>query len=426
MFTRYSVIISRNIKTPLTSISRAVGNILQLTLGQLIKSLFANSEQGFWYDPNDLSTMFQDAAGTIPVTAVGQPVGLLLDKNKGLELGVEKVVNGSFDTDTAWVKNTGVTISSGIVNISTAASAYAVSQVTPVPANKIYKVTYTINSYSSGGLRCVVGGAAGVTRNSAGTFTEYVRSFGSSAVQLASASGFVGSVDNLSVKEVLGNHAYQTTSSMRPVLRQVPILGSELIVNGDFSAGLANWIPNGAAVLLVTSGVLSITAQGSTSGVYQDFTTEIGKTYRVSSLRTGGLLMVLYANHGFSPPITLVNNTFVATSNKVRIFTYCNGINTGTVSSITVKELQDYYTSKTYLDYDSVDDKLTTTLPTPLTNATIIRSVPNIGTQILTGQTIPTPYNDSTDNCGLIVINRALTPSETSQITKLFNKAAGV
>ena len=81
MFTRDSVIISHNIKTPLTSISRAVGNILQLTYGQLIKSLFSNGEQGFFYDPNDLSTMYQDANGTVPVTAVGQPVGLIKDKS---------------------------------------------------------------------------------------------------------------------------------------------------------------------------------------------------------------------------------------------------------------------------------------------------------------------------------------------------------
>ena len=81
MFTRDSVIISHNIKTPLTSISRAVGNILQLTYGQLVKSLFSNGEQGFFYDPNDLSTMFQDSAGTIPVTAAGQPVGLMKDKS---------------------------------------------------------------------------------------------------------------------------------------------------------------------------------------------------------------------------------------------------------------------------------------------------------------------------------------------------------
>lgn len=44
-------------------------------------SLFALGEQGAWYDPSDLSTMFQDAAGTIPVTSSGQPVGLIRDKS---------------------------------------------------------------------------------------------------------------------------------------------------------------------------------------------------------------------------------------------------------------------------------------------------------------------------------------------------------
>lgn len=44
-------------------------------------SLFATGEQGAWYDPSDLSTLFQDSAGTIPVTADGQPVGLILDKS---------------------------------------------------------------------------------------------------------------------------------------------------------------------------------------------------------------------------------------------------------------------------------------------------------------------------------------------------------
>lgn len=44
-------------------------------------SLFAAGEQGAWYDPSDLSTLFQDSAGTVPVTAVGQPVGHMLDKS---------------------------------------------------------------------------------------------------------------------------------------------------------------------------------------------------------------------------------------------------------------------------------------------------------------------------------------------------------
>ena len=52
-----------------------------LSFEKLVAKLFANNEQDFFYDPNDLSTMSQDAAGTIPVTAVGQHVGLMLDKS---------------------------------------------------------------------------------------------------------------------------------------------------------------------------------------------------------------------------------------------------------------------------------------------------------------------------------------------------------
>ena len=44
-------------------------------------SLFANNEQGAWYDPSDYSTLFQNSTGTTPVTAVEQPVGLMLDRS---------------------------------------------------------------------------------------------------------------------------------------------------------------------------------------------------------------------------------------------------------------------------------------------------------------------------------------------------------
>jgi hypothetical protein len=44
------------------------------------RSLFAAGEQGVWYDPSDLSTLFQDSAGTTPVT-VGDPVARINDKS---------------------------------------------------------------------------------------------------------------------------------------------------------------------------------------------------------------------------------------------------------------------------------------------------------------------------------------------------------
>lgn len=53
--------------------------------------LFLNGEQGSWYDPSDLSTLFQDSAGTTPVTTDGDPVGLMLDKSGNDNHAVQSV-----------------------------------------------------------------------------------------------------------------------------------------------------------------------------------------------------------------------------------------------------------------------------------------------------------------------------------------------
>lgn len=55
--------------------------IPQGVLAAINTLLFGASEPGAWYDPSDPSTLFQDSAGTTPVTAVEQPVGLMLDKS---------------------------------------------------------------------------------------------------------------------------------------------------------------------------------------------------------------------------------------------------------------------------------------------------------------------------------------------------------
>jgi hypothetical protein len=44
-------------------------------------TLFSSGQKGVWFDASDITTLFQDAAGTVPVTALGQPVGRWLDKS---------------------------------------------------------------------------------------------------------------------------------------------------------------------------------------------------------------------------------------------------------------------------------------------------------------------------------------------------------
>ena len=43
--------------------------------------LFGAGENGVYFDASDITTLFQDVAGTIPVTAVGQTVALIKDKS---------------------------------------------------------------------------------------------------------------------------------------------------------------------------------------------------------------------------------------------------------------------------------------------------------------------------------------------------------
>lgn len=50
-------------------------------LNQAIVRAIVSENNGAWFDPSDLSTLYQDAAGTTPVTAVEQPVGKIIDKS---------------------------------------------------------------------------------------------------------------------------------------------------------------------------------------------------------------------------------------------------------------------------------------------------------------------------------------------------------
>lgn len=67
----------RDLTSPLDGLESPFGT----SRGFTPYSLFSSGQQGFWYDPSDFSTMFQDAAGTIPVAAQNDPVGLIRDKS---------------------------------------------------------------------------------------------------------------------------------------------------------------------------------------------------------------------------------------------------------------------------------------------------------------------------------------------------------
>jgi hypothetical protein len=190
-------------------------------------SLFTSGVQGAWYDPSDYSSLFQDSVGTTPVTAVEQPVGLMLDKSQGLVLGSE-LFESSTPSGTGWT-GTNATASGNVVTFSAQFSNRR--NATAATSDKWYRYTFTARRISGNTAlqlfheNSLSGDYTAFTAT--GTATTYqVTVRGASAgtvnfgVQDRNASGF-GDLEiyDLSVKEIAGNHASQATTASRPVLR---------------------------------------------------------------------------------------------------------------------------------------------------------------------------------------------------------------
>ncbi len=75
------MIIQSIVQSVFQPIVRSVIDPIIISQGFSPKSLFSSGEQGAWYDPSDLATMFQDSAGTTPVTGADQVIGLIQDKS---------------------------------------------------------------------------------------------------------------------------------------------------------------------------------------------------------------------------------------------------------------------------------------------------------------------------------------------------------
>jgi hypothetical protein len=179
-------------------------------------------------------TMFQDTAGTIPVTAVEQPVGLQLDKSRGLELGPELVTNGDFSNGTTGWNPINVSGSCTLAVVNGRCEVTVVSGFNlglsgggfTMQAGKTYKVSldYIKGSYPQTNMGFGVAEELVVNLvNGLNTFYYTPASNGVFRIRTIggwTASGVLFSVDNISIREIRGNHRISpgpTTS--RPILR---------------------------------------------------------------------------------------------------------------------------------------------------------------------------------------------------------------
>ena len=157
-------------------------------------------------------------------------------------------------------------------------------------------------------------------------------------------NGLNASITNISLKEITDDtniprinyegFSYQDT------------LGSELVVNGDFSNGTNNWTPNAAATLSIDNGKLKVLINGTSGYPGQFVDTIIGKTYKVTAdgfIGTSSRIALyndadgqfrnLYADGNF-------NFNFIATSTstQLRLYVFDNGAY-GLWDNVSVKEV---------------------------------------------------------------------------------------
>lgn len=214
------------------SISRAITGIASSAYNPL--DLFANGEQGAWFDPSDISTMFQDHEGRTPVTASGQPVGLIFDKSRGLKQSAELFPDSDFNSGSTsgWsVANDGsITVADGqaVVTNATATGAFAYRGF-PTVIGKTYKVRIEVvsattnwhvrlgdnTSATTNAKLITTGTTAGriITGVFVATSTQTFVRMGNDTNVLGETSTY----ESISIKELLGNHASQSVAANRPL-----------------------------------------------------------------------------------------------------------------------------------------------------------------------------------------------------------------
>lgn len=191
-----------------------------------IIALFSGGQPGVWYDPSDFSAMFQGLYSSVPVTAVTQPVGLILDKRLGLALGSE-----TFGSPTDYAGSANVVVAGDLVTVTcTVNGVYGVKASTNlVVGGTVYRVSFELVTNSASRSIAIfpnlAGDAAMVSTPGTYSLTQYASAASGTSANLTfivfgGVAGESFSLRAVSIKPIAGNHATQATAAARPVLRQ--------------------------------------------------------------------------------------------------------------------------------------------------------------------------------------------------------------
>ena len=269
---------------------------------QPILSTFANSFKAAF--PSH--TLYQDYQGETPVTAVGEPVGLMLDKSKGLAQGPELVTNGDFSNGTTeWSAGNGtMSVVSGELKFTATAAGHYLRQVIIVEPNHTYKLFWTARlgtaqsakfsvydaTASSDIISPTIYSASSTSQVFSATFTTPANCVSVGIYPLRD-SGVTGTyyIDNVSVTEIQGSHATQPTSTKRPIYARHPEGGIRNLLN--YTEQFENWSISSATLtpnqIAAPDGTLTADKLTTLTTSFYRYTSQAatltqGSTYSVS------------------------------------------------------------------------------------------------------------------------------------------------
>ena len=160
--------------------------------------------------------------------------GNLVQNGDFSEIGSELVTNGDFATDSNWILTSGANISNGKLNIDAPAYDFFARQDPIVEVGKQYKVSFDIDIQSGSGVGLYLYNTGSLkTVTESGSYTFYVTADGTGLRFRALAAPVLGSIDNVSVKEVGQNWEFGTGWSVDQANSKVEAtdapFGSQLI-----------------------------------------------------------------------------------------------------------------------------------------------------------------------------------------------------
>jgi hypothetical protein len=241
--------------------------------GNPVPFLFKASEPGAWYDPSDLTTMFQDSLGSTPVTTAGQTVGLLLDKSKN---GVG--TNGSSRRNlitfseqienAAWAKSNITVSANTTVAPNGASTAETFTAVVGLSNHRVISSTATLAS----GQSCVhsvyfKAGTYNFVQIHDGASASYFANFNLTSGTVTSSTGCTATITDA------GSGWYRCSISMT-LNAATQILGIALISAGS-AARNESWLALGTETVFVWGAQIEASATATT---YQPITSSWAAT----------------------------------------------------------------------------------------------------------------------------------------------------